>query len=226
MLAYEHHLVVFPINPMLPAVSVPKLLPPVVQKLEEHESDLLTILSHSQISQPYVIDLEALGIRKIKDMTFLVSYLDPSLVILHEPEPTFAGRYAISKDSVQLGIVSLSSSGTPHVISRGERLPHDCSTIVMVPEPIGGALVIGNNLIVHFQQGFSAGVSLNEFGAMESLPLVNSPVVCSLLAPVATFLTTHDVLISSKSRLFIVNLKTHADGYIFVSLLFLVLVPP
>lgn len=41
--------------------------------------------------QSYVINLFEMGIRNVKDYTFLHGYYEPTLAILYEPTPTWAG---------------------------------------------------------------------------------------------------------------------------------------
>ncbi len=47
---------------------------------------------------------------------------------------------------------------------RSERLPHDAFALVPLPLPVGGALVVCSNMVLHVNQGFSCGLALNEFG--------------------------------------------------------------
>ena len=42
----------------------------------------------------HVLDLRKLGVRNIKDMVFLDGYFEPTILFLHEREPTWAGQLA------------------------------------------------------------------------------------------------------------------------------------
>ena len=122
-------------------------------------------------------------------------------------------------------IVSLSLIGSnSHVISRGELLPHECSKLVTVPLPIGGALVLGSNVLMHFQQNISTGLTLNSFGDEHATtwPLQNAKTKCSLLAPEIEFLSEKEAIVCSNNRLWILSLVTSLEGYKFMIYLVIV----
>ena len=50
------------------------------------------------------------------------------------------------------------------IVYRSERLPHDAFSLVPLPLPVGGALVVCANMVLHVNQGFSCGLALNDFG--------------------------------------------------------------
>ncbi len=59
---------------------------------------------------------------------------------------------------------------------RSERLPHDAFSLVPLPLPVGGALVVCANMVLHVNQGFSCGLALNDFGDKQ----VRAVCVCAL----------------------------------------------
>jgi cleavage and polyadenylation specificity factor subunit 1 len=63
---------------------------------------------------PWTIALSEFGVKNIRDIVFLYGFLNPSLLILHEPEPTWAGRTAVSRNSCQLIALSLSLDDGKH----------------------------------------------------------------------------------------------------------------
>ena len=213
-LVFDHHLMVFPASLYAHKTTV-SLFPAVTNSTSEFTTDIVEIQSHTQIGKPYLVNLDALGIKNIKDCNFLEGYLDPSLLILHEPNPIWSGRFALSNVSCQLAVVALSSQDFgSHVISRGELLPHELISIVPVPLPVGGALVLGANTILYFQQSIVAGLSLNEFGDAfgKTWPLVKTKNKGCIMFPFCSFITDKDLLISSRGRLWVLRLFTHADG--------------
>eukprot|EP01116_Phalansterium_solitarium_P001407 TRINITY_DN11208_c0_g3_i1.p1 TRINITY_DN11208_c0_g3~~TRINITY_DN11208_c0_g3_i1.p1 ORF type:complete len:1483 (+),score=557.48 TRINITY_DN11208_c0_g3_i1:140-4588(+) len=113
----------------------------------------------------YVIRLNQLGIKHVKDYVFLHGFYEPTILIMHEPKPTSVGRLRQLSDSVCLTALSLTNSqrGKPPVIWSVERLPWDLWQMVAVPEPIGGALVLGYNEVFYFNQNNKYGLTLNDF---------------------------------------------------------------
>ena len=86
---FEHNIVVFPCN-TLPGESKINLFPPVYNSNDLND-DIIIVQSHPNINSSYLLDLQSLGIKNIKDIIFLEGYLDPSLLVLHEPTPTWQG---------------------------------------------------------------------------------------------------------------------------------------
>lgn len=113
------------------------------------------------------IDLtKQFGIQNIKDLKFLSGYLDPTLLILHEPVPTWSGRIAVRRDTCVLTAISLKLDEKVRGVLVWSRIniPHDSHTILPLPSPYGGAVVLGVNRILYLSsQNVVFGVGLNDY---------------------------------------------------------------
>eukprot|EP00474_Spongospora_subterranea_P003398 CRZ03856.1 hypothetical protein [Spongospora subterranea] len=174
--------------------------------------------SHSTTScEGIVIDLSEYGVRNIKAITFLNGYLEPSLLILHEPDYTWAGRVAVKPATCIMTSVSINIDTSKHFLIATEKdLFYDTHSLLPLPMPIGGALVISCNMIIHYKQKIEFALSLNEFGdACDTLRVVPNPSRCSpttLDRCVCAALSNDAVLIgSSDGELYILNLQTLGD---------------
>ncbi|KAJ2212161.1 mRNA cleavage and polyadenylation factor subunit [Coemansia sp. RSA 487] len=104
----------------------------------------------------FVVDLqvEDVDVRNIHDFVFLKGYLEPTLAILHEQDPTWPGLLESEHDTSSLTVVSLDlSSQSVSVLNSASRLPSDSQTLAPIPEPIGGVLVFATNSISHVVNG-------------------------------------------------------------------------
>lgn len=89
------------------------------------------------------------------------------------------------------------------VIWTVERLPHNSLQLVAVPEPLGGALVIGVNSLMYFNQSTRYSLALNEYAAQEPgsfqmEPLREDRGLISLDDSVCAFLNLDCLLLSLK----------------------------
>ncbi|KAJ1800867.1 mRNA cleavage and polyadenylation factor subunit [Coemansia sp. RSA 2399] len=104
----------------------------------------------------FVVDLrvEDVDVCNIHDFVFLRGYLEPTLAILHEQDPTWPGLLESEHDTSSLTVVSLDlSSQSVSVLNSASRLPSDCQSLSPIPEPIGGVLVFATNSISHVVNG-------------------------------------------------------------------------
>ncbi|KAJ2110813.1 mRNA cleavage and polyadenylation factor subunit [Coemansia sp. S142-1] len=113
-------------------------------------------------SDSYVVDMRGeAGIRGIRDCVFLAGYLEPTLAILHEPVAMWSGMLDNAVDSLVITVVSLDlvrrSVSTLNTVGR---LPYDSRTLVAVPDPIGGVLVVGASSITHVANGTVSCISV------------------------------------------------------------------
>ncbi|KAI9004902.1 CPSF A subunit region-domain-containing protein [Phycomyces nitens] len=118
-------------------------------------------------SPSFVIELEKIDprIRNVIDMTFLSGYYEPTLAILFQPEQTWTGRLATTKDTVSIVVISLDLSAKAYpIIYSLDNLPYDCRSLVAMPKPVDGLLVIASNALLHVSQGSpGVGVAVNGY---------------------------------------------------------------
>jgi hypothetical protein len=82
---------------------------------------------------------------------FLHGYTEPLLLLLHEPEPTWPGRYRERHDTCQLSGLSLNFKRSRYpLIWSVPNLPSDCCRLMAVPR--GGVLVLSQSLIMYHTQ--------------------------------------------------------------------------
>ncbi|KAL6653028.1 hypothetical protein ACP70R_011953 [Stipagrostis hirtigluma subsp. patula] len=167
-----------------------------------------------RIESSYLIDLRVLDINHIKDFIFVHGYIEPVLVILHEREPTWAGRISSKHHTCMLSAFSISMSLKQHpMIWSAASLPHDAYQLLAVPPPISGVLVICANSIHYHSQSMSCSLALNNF----SLQPDGSPEVpktsfhVELDVAKATWLS-HDVVMFSSKNGEILLLTVVYDG--------------
>lgn len=113
----------------------------------------------------YIIKLTELEERvdNVIDVQFLHGYYEPTLIILYEPVGTFPGRIAVRQDTCNMVAVSLNTQQKVHpIIWSLNSLPFDCSQLLPVPKPLGGALIVAVNSIIYVNQSVPPyGVSVN-----------------------------------------------------------------
>eukprot|EP00026_Physarum_polycephalum_P000594 Phypoly_transcript_00595.p1 GENE.Phypoly_transcript_00595~~Phypoly_transcript_00595.p1 ORF type:complete len:1399 (+),score=296.34 Phypoly_transcript_00595:319-4197(+) len=150
----------------------------------------------------FVIHLHDLNIHNVKDFVFLEGYYEPTVLILHEPRPTWVGRIAVRKETCVVTALSLNISQKLHpVIWTVDHLPSTAAQLVAVPEPLGGALVLCTNHLLYFNQSVKYGMVLNEYGKKEmgTFPLDEAKPVIALDNAVCSFISENCVLISLKT---------------------------
>jgi cleavage and polyadenylation specificity factor subunit 1 len=112
------------------------------------------------LGNSYVDNLSKMHIREIRDAVFLYGAAEPTLLVLHEGDPTWAGNLRLKKDSCALTALSLNLSAKRHPkIWGAQSVPYDAYKIVAVPS--GGALVFCTACILYYAQGQQAGVVLH-----------------------------------------------------------------
>ncbi|RRT81848.1 hypothetical protein B296_00001961, partial [Ensete ventricosum] len=80
-------------------------------------------------------------------------YIEPVMVILHEKEPTWAGRITWKHHTCMISALSISTTLKQHpTIWSASNIPHDAYKLLAVPSPIGGVLVICANTIHYHSQ--------------------------------------------------------------------------
>jgi cleavage and polyadenylation specificity factor subunit 1 len=112
------------------------------------------------LGNSYVDNLSKMNIREIRDAVFLHGAAEPTLLILHEGDPTWAGNLRLKKDSCALTALSLNLSAKRHPkIWGAQSVPYDAYKVVAVPS--GGALVFCTACILYYAQGQQAGIVLH-----------------------------------------------------------------
>ncbi|MCO5599663.1 hypothetical protein L7F22_053768 [Adiantum nelumboides] len=118
------------------------------------------------VKSSYVVSMRELDIIHIKDFTFLHGYIEPVLILLHEKEPTWAGRAAIKRHTCVLTALSINTTLKQHpLIWSAANLPYDAYMLLAVPSPIGGVIVVAANSIHYHSQSTSCSLGLNDFAA-------------------------------------------------------------
>lgn len=129
------------------------------------------------LGNSYVDNLSKMNIREIRDAAFLYGAAEPTLLILHEAEPTWAGNLRLKKDSCSLTALSLNLSAKRHPkIWGAQSVPYDAYKIMAVPS--GGSLVFCTACVLYYAQGQQAGVVLHS--AAIPAPQPPSPLVFNL----------------------------------------------
>ena len=103
-------------------------------------------------------------IAHITSITFLYEYREPTFGILFQPKRTWSGLLECDRKDTHSYIVitlDLEQRASTPIISVSN-LPYDCYRIVPLPTPIGGALLMGGNQLIHVDQaGKTTGAVVN-----------------------------------------------------------------
>ncbi|KAI9598078.1 CPSF A subunit region-domain-containing protein [Syncephalis fuscata] len=125
----------------------------------------------------------ASDIKNILSLGFLNNFYEPTLALLYESAETWAGRLVERKDTCELVVVSLDVVNRKFpVIYRREHLPYDAHSIIPVPAPLGGVLVLTNSTIIYIDQGTpGVGTAINEYTAeITAFPHLNTNTAAKL----------------------------------------------
>lgn len=200
MLVYGHHLAVLPFRH------------DVVFDEQEPTSPTTPSAGHTtkDFLPSYTVDLQSLTERvcNVKDIQFLHGYNSPTVFVLYEPIPTWAGRITLRRDTHCIVAISLNTSDhTSPVIWTVGNLPFDCCYALPVPRPIGGMVIVGANSLLYLNQSSPPyGVSLNSTAESTSnFPLRKQTALC------ITMDCSHAVFVSDEH--FVATLR---GGEIFV----------
>lgn len=98
-------------------------------------------------------------------LTFLHEYREPTFGVLYSQIATSSSLFHERKDVVCYSVFTLDlEQRASTTILSVSRLPSDLFKIVALPPPVGGALLIGTNELVHIDQaGKTNAVGINEF---------------------------------------------------------------
>eukprot|EP00798_Chlamydomonas_sp_ICE-L_P015929 gene15929-22063_t len=110
------------------------------------------------------------GLQSVRDAAFLYGYTQPTVLVLHEPEPTWVGRYRDKKDTCALVAISLSLRRQRYTkLWSADALPSTSFAILALPDR-PAALVLSMNHIMYYSQGQSSAVAVNSFAFPGILP--------------------------------------------------------
>uniref|UniRef100_A0A0N4ZEX5 CPSF_A domain-containing protein n=1 Tax=Parastrongyloides trichosuri TaxID=131310 RepID=A0A0N4ZEX5_PARTI len=162
------------------------------------------------------ISLKHLKIRlkNILGISFTAGYVKPTVLILYDAMKANIGRAALTSDTTALVAICLDLDTQAHsIIWHTKGLPSDLKTLLPIPDPVGGAILIGVNHILYMNQNCAPqGISLNacsdEFTKFPVKDFHHLEV--DLQAPVATVISCSEVLIGSSSgSLYSIHLTTN-----------------
>ncbi|GLU20961.1 hypothetical protein SLE2022_371330 [Rubroshorea leprosula] len=156
----------------------------------------------ARIESSYIISLRDLDMKHVKDFMFVHGYIEPVMVILHEREPTWAGRFSWKHHTCMISAFSISTTLKQHpLIWSAANLPHDAYKLVAVPSPIGGVLVICANTVLYHSQSTSCALALNSYAVSvdNSQELPRSTFSVELDAAHVTWLLNNVALLSTKT---------------------------
>ena len=113
----------------------------------------------------------------VLDFHFLEMYLEPTLVVLHEDQPSCTGRFANVRDSMTLTVFSLNVTQRqfPKIWSAAG-LPLNCHRVLAVPAPVGGVIVCCTNALLYLNQTQYSGLALNRSFSPLTLDRLKYPV--------------------------------------------------
>ncbi|GFR46062.1 hypothetical protein Agub_g7532, partial [Astrephomene gubernaculifera] len=123
------------------------------------------------VGNSYVLNLhKMMGIREIRDCVFLAGYTEPVLLVLHEPDATWAGRLRERKDTCCLAAISISLRLKRHTLLwKVAGLPYDSYKLLPVPYK-AAVLVVSPNLLVLSSQASQHAAALNSFALPGEVP--------------------------------------------------------
>lgn len=155
----------------------------------------------ARIESSYIINLREVDMKHVKDFIFVHGYIEPVMVILHEREPTWAGRVAWKHHTCMISALSISTTLRQHpLIWSAVNLPHDAYKLIAVPSPIGGVLVICANTIHYHSQSSSCALALNNYASVDSSQeMPRSSFSVELDAAHVTWLLNDIALLSTKT---------------------------
>ena len=119
----------------------------------------------ASVRESFELNVEGRGVKMIRDACFLHGYGEPALLLLFEKTPTWAGRYNLAKDTCELVALSIDvDKQKSTVIWRRQALPSSAYKLTALLPPLGGALVMSTDFLLHESQESSTALSLNTFG--------------------------------------------------------------
>lgn len=99
------------------------------------------------------------------DLAFLHEYRDPTVGILYSTAARSSNMVAERKDVTIYAVYALDlEQKASTALQSVQKLPNDVQQIIPLPLPVGGALLIGGNELIHVDQGGkSSAIAVNDF---------------------------------------------------------------
>ncbi|EXJ58311.1 hypothetical protein A1O7_05736 [Cladophialophora yegresii CBS 114405] len=123
--------------------------------------------ANSTYSPSFVLPLTILdpGLLHPVDMAFLHEYRDPTIGILYSTAARSSNMSPDRQDVTIYAVYALDlEQKASTTLQSVQKLPNDLYRIVPLPLPVGGALLIGGNEVIHVDQGGkSSSIAVNEF---------------------------------------------------------------
>ncbi|KIV89940.1 hypothetical protein PV10_07294 [Exophiala mesophila] len=99
------------------------------------------------------------------DLAFLHEYRDPTIGILYSSAARSSNMVAERKDVTIYAVYALDlEQKASTALQSVQKLPNDVQKVIPLPLPVGGALLVGGNELIHVDQGGkSSAIAVNEF---------------------------------------------------------------
>jgi hypothetical protein len=174
----------------------------------------------------FVINLEDIGVRHVKDIVFLEGNLEPTIAILFEYANSWAGRVSTSRRTCSVRTLSLSLIRKEYTdIWTESELPYNCFKLTSVAPPVGGVLLLATNTFWYLNSSSRVAVAVNEFGLPDlTASNVNGELGCpndlsdaalSLQACCVSFLTPTQALLNLyRGEMYCVELLTEVRAVV------------
>lgn len=121
----------------------------------------------------FVLPLTVLdpGLLHPVDMAFLHEYRDPTIGILYSTFARSSNMNAERRDVTIYAVYALDlEQKASTTLQSVQKLPNDLDRVIALPLPVGGALLVGGNEIIHIDQGGkSSAIAVNEMARDASL---------------------------------------------------------
>ncbi|EXJ92763.1 hypothetical protein A1O3_01315 [Capronia epimyces CBS 606.96] len=118
-------------------------------------------------SPSFVLPLTVLdpGLLHPVDMAFLHEYRDPTIGILYSTAARSSNMSAERRDVTIYAVYALDlEQKASTTLQSVQKLPNDLYRVMALPPPVGGALLIGGNELIHVDQsGKTNAIAVNEF---------------------------------------------------------------
>ncbi len=123
--------------------------------------------AQSPYSPSFVLPLTVLdpGLLHPVDMAFLHEYRDPTIGILYSTAARSSNMSPERRDVTIYAVYALDlEQKASTTLQSVQKLPNDLYQIIPLPLPVGGALLVGGNELIHIDQGGkSSAIAVNDF---------------------------------------------------------------